>query len=65
MNAIQNLDAMLSERQAAAALNVSRWTLMRDRRAGLIEYVQLRGRVLYTARALRNYTQCATRRRAA
>lgn len=45
----------LSEKEAARALGISRVSLFRLRRAGLIGYYSIGGRVLYSPEHLRTY----------
>ena len=52
----------LSEKEAARALGISRVSLFRLRRAGLIGYYCIGGRVLYAPEHLRAYLTTVERR---
>jgi len=55
----------LSEKDAARTLGVSRVSLFRLRRAGMIGYYCIGGRVLYSPDHIRNYLTSVERRPAA
>ncbi len=49
------IPAFMSEREAAAQIGVSRWTLLRARRSGQVAFVQLGTRAVYTLQQIKEF----------
>ena len=58
-------DALLSVKEAAAYLTVSRWTVQREEKAGRLAHVRVRGGKRYRRSELDRYLKERERRRAA